>query len=137
MAAINPLRGPPDATPAAQTPAAVRTAPVRGADAIAQSRVAQPSIDAVSEIEALAAGTAATPANNIAEALYELIRPKPSSIALLQSGRLIGLLGLAADVLADAPVSHTDFQSLGAAALIDELRHHQAVAERRAEQDTP
>lgn len=109
---IWPVR-PPDARPVARLPEGTET------------------IDPVQAL--LELGEMPDPAiGGLADQLLAWIAPRPRNPATLTQSRIVPLLGMAADLLAQAADSSGDIAALGGTALAQELRMQRTLADRRA-----
>jgi hypothetical protein len=100
------------------------------------------SFDVVDALQSLSAKEFDAPPPTIADSLYALIRPQGVNPALLQPSRLMTLLDAAIGALDPVGFSETqhpasiDLESMGIAALREELSHQRSVAHRRAGHDS-
>lgn len=93
---------------------------------------AVPSLDAFAAAVQAARGAGAPPPAGLQAQLLDWAAPTARQFEAVSPARLLPLLGLAVDRLAEDAQRGDELDQLGAAALERELRDHQALAERRA-----
>ena len=100
--------------------------------------VGEPGPDAVAALDAFAAvvqaarDAGAPPPGGLQARLLDWVAPTTRQFEAVSPARLLPLLGLAVDLLAEASQRGDELDQLGAAALERELHDHQGLAERRA-----
>ena len=93
---------------------------------------AVPASDAFAAAVQAARGAGTPPPAGLQARLLDWAAPTARQFEAVSPARLLPLLGLAVDRLAEASQPGDELHQLGAAALERELRDHQALAERRA-----
>lgn len=88
-------------------------------------------IDPVQALIALAEDPGPPTAGGLADQLLAWIAPRPRNPATLTQSRIVPLLGVAADMLAEASNTSGDIVGLGTTALAQELRMQRMLADRR------
>ena len=94
--------------------------------------VGVPEFDAFAALVEAAHGAGAPPAAGLQAQLLDWAAPATRQFEAASPARLLPLLGLAVDRLAEEAQRGDELDQLGAVALERELRDHQALAERRA-----
>ena len=91
-----------------------------------------PAVDPLAAVVQAARDGGAPPPAGLQARLLDWAAPAARQFEAVSPARLLPLLGLAVDRLAEASQRGDELDQLGAAALERELRDHQALAERRA-----
>lgn len=135
---IGRFTGSPDRPDAAGASAASRwrgRVAIIEADRTSLDEASRSDVDPVTALAELAdQALHGLPAPCLADQLLAYVMPRPRSPETLKPAHIAPLLGLAADALSRRSAEASDVVHLGSLALEQELRQHQALAERRTNQ---